>query len=153
MSQDVTSYEWDDAWVLLTTLACHRSLTTDQTHCPQQRHYQKQNLATVYYQIYRIYGQNKSQHHKESSGGSSASGTVGIVLVLPMKHPSAEQTDDIIIRSVIMMMDPRHSTIELSTGLREGLIYRIKGNCFNDIYFPIARRLSTFKCLFNIIVS
>ena len=39
--------------------------------------------------------------------------------MLPMKHPSAGQTDDIIIRSVIMMMDPPHSTIELSTGLRE----------------------------------
>ena len=104
---------------------------------PAQRHYQKQNLATVYYQIYRIYGQNKSQHHKESSGSSSASGTVGIVLVLPMKHPSAEQTDDIIIRSVIMMMDPPHSTMELSTRLREGLHRSLKPPLSNDLCVPI----------------
>ena len=60
--------------------------------------------------------------------------------MLPMKHPSAGQTDDIIIRSVIMMMDPRHSTIELSTRLREGFI-RSKAPISNDLYFPIAIRL------------
>ena len=79
---------------------------------------------------------------KKRSGGSSASGTVGIVLVLPMKHPSAEQTDDIIIRSVIMMMDPRHSTIELSTRLREGLHRSLKPPVRNDLCIPI---LQLFK--------
>ena len=53
--------------------------------------------------------------------------------MVPMKHPSAEQTDDIIIRSVIMMMDPRHSTIELSTGLHEGLHRSLKPPVSNDL--------------------
>ena len=53
--------------------------------------------------------------------------------MLPMKHPSAEQTDDIIIRSVIMMMDPPHSTVELSTEFREGLQRSLKPPVSNDL--------------------